>query len=275
MATFDQYLNQLHPDVRPLAAAFLQEAAAAGLDPRVQEAFRSKDRQDQLYAQGRTAPGAVVTKARGGQSNHNYGVAFDVVPGALLGAKNWDPENPAWAKLGEIGKKHGLEWGGDWKFTDRPHFQMAGANWRQLQNDPKFMHFNGDGHNHGETVANAAPAQNTPMPLAPKPEQMSSFQPMTQPSQFATPEASVAPKENTPLRDENSALSNLFATLAPSADAMGGAGGVTTPVATGGGDVSATQNAFLGAQNAGQLAAGLAPDIEALLAMGKRAPRMA
>nr|WP_255607008.1 hypothetical protein [Brucella anthropi] len=115
----------------------------------------------------------------------------------------------------------------------------------------------------------------SPMPLAPKPEQMNSFQPMAQPSQFATPEASVAPKENTPLRDENSALSNLFATLAPSADAMSGVGGVTTPVATGGGDVSATQNAFLGAQNAGQLAAGLAPDIEALLAMGKRAPRMA
>jgi len=31
-----------------------------------------------LYAQGRTKPGNKVTNARGGYSNHNFGIAFDI-----------------------------------------------------------------------------------------------------------------------------------------------------------------------------------------------------
>ncbi|ASV84685.1 D-alanyl-D-alanine carboxypeptidase family protein [Ochrobactrum quorumnocens] len=145
MADFSRYTSSLHPNIRDVASAFLAEAYAAGLDPRVQEGYRSIDRQNQLYAQGRTAPGAIVTKARGGQSNHNYGVAFDVVPGALLGTKNWSPEDARWSQLGQLGAKHGLEWGGNWKFVDKPHFQMQGANWRKLQNDPAFAKYNPSG----------------------------------------------------------------------------------------------------------------------------------
>ena len=162
MARFDQYLTQLHPNVQPLARMFLEEAYAAGLDPRVQEAFRSRDRQNQLYAQGRTAPGAIVTKARGGQSNHNYGVAFDVVPGALLSQKNWAPEDPRWNQLGAIAAKHGLEWGGNWKFVDKPHFQMKGANWRQLQSDPTFANFTGGRMTSPTAVAQASSAVKSP-----------------------------------------------------------------------------------------------------------------
>ena len=163
MARFDQQIANLHPKVQPLARLFLEEAYAAGLDPRIQETFRSVDRQNQLYAQGRTAPGAIVTKARGGQSNHNYGVAFDVVPGALLAQKNWAPQDARWAQLGSIGAKHGLEWGGNWKFVDKPHFQMQGANWRNLQNDPAFAKFNG-----GRLTSPTAIAQTAPAPAAPQ-----------------------------------------------------------------------------------------------------------
>lgn len=145
MANFDRYLANLHPSVRKQMKAFLEEAAAAGLDPRVQEAFRTKERQNELYAQGRSKPGAIVTKARGGQSIHNYGAAADIVPGSLLSQKNWAPESPLWGQLGAIGKKHGLEWGGDWKFVDKPHFQLSGANWRTLQNDPQYANFMGGG----------------------------------------------------------------------------------------------------------------------------------
>lgn len=156
MARFDQYLSNLHPKVQPLARMFLDEAYSAGLDPRIQETFRSRDRQDKLYAQGRTAPGAIVTKARGGQSNHNYGVAFDVVPGALLSQKNWAPEDARWQQLGAIAAKHGLEWGGNWKFVDKPHFQMKGANWRNLQNDPEFAKFAGARLTGQKPIAQAA-----------------------------------------------------------------------------------------------------------------------
>lgn len=44
----------------------------------VTEGYRSGARQDQLYAQGRTRPGEIVTNAKAGQSAHNYGLAVDI-----------------------------------------------------------------------------------------------------------------------------------------------------------------------------------------------------
>ena len=39
--------------------------------------YRSFDEQNHLYAQGRTKPGKIVTYAKGGQSYHNFGLAFE------------------------------------------------------------------------------------------------------------------------------------------------------------------------------------------------------
>jgi peptidoglycan L-alanyl-D-glutamate endopeptidase CwlK len=41
--------------------------------------YRSKKEQNELYAQGRSKPGQVVTNAKAGQSYHNYGLAVDFV----------------------------------------------------------------------------------------------------------------------------------------------------------------------------------------------------
>jgi hypothetical protein len=38
------------------------------------------EEQAALYSLGRSAPGRIVTKARAGESYHNYGLAFDWVP---------------------------------------------------------------------------------------------------------------------------------------------------------------------------------------------------
>jgi peptidoglycan L-alanyl-D-glutamate endopeptidase CwlK len=83
---------------------------------------RTYAEQDALFAQGRTKfPGPVVTKARGGQSNHNFGVAWDI---GVFQAGKYIPESDLYKKAGEIGKNLGLEWGGDWKsIQDEPHFQ--------------------------------------------------------------------------------------------------------------------------------------------------------
>lgn len=98
----------------------LGDAKKAGLDVALFDGFRSFQRQDDLYAQGRTKPGKKVTKARGGQSWHNYGLAADLVF-KRDGKWTWDGN---WDVLGRIGKRHGLLWGGDWKgFKDRPHFE--------------------------------------------------------------------------------------------------------------------------------------------------------
>ncbi|NCI45801.1 M15 family metallopeptidase [Sediminibacterium soli] len=51
--------------------------------------------------------GNKVTNAKGGQSNHNFGLAFDIV-GITDGKMNY---NLDYKTLSEIGRKLGFEWG--------------------------------------------------------------------------------------------------------------------------------------------------------------------
>lgn len=87
------------------------------------QGYRSPEEQNALFAKGRTVPGNVVTHVQGLFSWHNYGLAFDVVPERLRQQPNWAPEDPLWSKLGFIGKRLGLHWGGDWSSPDKPHFE--------------------------------------------------------------------------------------------------------------------------------------------------------
>ena len=92
--------------------------------------FRTWKEQNDLYAKGRNKSGKIITNARGGQSYHNYGLAFDVA----FRNFNWDP--PAWdwwEILGEEGRKVGLIWGGS--FKDYGHFEYhPNFTWRDLIN---------------------------------------------------------------------------------------------------------------------------------------------
>ena len=100
---------------------------AEGIDLLVTSTYRDNDSQDALYAQGRTAPGRIVTNARSGQSYHNYRCAVDVVP-IRNGKAIWDVKDPVWQRIGALGKAAGLEWAGDWKrFKEFPHFQYTGG----------------------------------------------------------------------------------------------------------------------------------------------------
>jgi len=120
-------LDDLSPPVKQRAQAFVEAAKAKGIDLLVTSTYRDNESQAALYAQGRTTPGAIVTKAKPGQSWHNHRCALDVV--ALVNGKPvWSTTDPIWLKLGEIGKSCGLEWAGDWKdFKEFPHFQYTGG----------------------------------------------------------------------------------------------------------------------------------------------------
>jgi peptidoglycan L-alanyl-D-glutamate endopeptidase CwlK len=73
-------LNQLHPKVKELALQHIQKCKEAGIDLCIYCTYRSIEEQNALYAQGRTKPGKIVTRAKGGQSFHNYRVAYDCAP---------------------------------------------------------------------------------------------------------------------------------------------------------------------------------------------------
>jgi peptidoglycan L-alanyl-D-glutamate endopeptidase CwlK len=103
--------------------------AAQGQYFRVACGFRSYADEDKLYLQGRFGnPGDVVTDARGGWSNHNFGCAVDCYP-FLTGGDgplNWAPKSAQFQRMVQALKAQGLAWGGDWQsLHDWPHFQLA------------------------------------------------------------------------------------------------------------------------------------------------------
>jgi len=119
-------LDDLAPPAKQRAEAFIAAAKAKGIDLLVTSTYRDNESQDALYAQGRTAPGSIVTRAKAGQSWHNYRCALDVVP-LVNGKAIWD-DQAVWKQVGEIGKSCGLEWAGDWvTFKEFPHFQYTGG----------------------------------------------------------------------------------------------------------------------------------------------------
>ena len=126
-------LADLHPHMRMLAERLLARASQAGIPLTVICTLRSMAEQAELYAQGRTKPGAIVTNARPGYSYHNFGLAIDVVPTRLLMTKNWgdtpdyrSEADALWQELGSLGVDIGLTWGGDFTaLKDRPHFEWS------------------------------------------------------------------------------------------------------------------------------------------------------
>lgn len=121
-------IMSLLPSVQVLArkAMIAAKGLGGGLTVQILSGTRTYAEQTAIYEQGRSKPGPIVTKAKAGYSNHNFGIAFDV--GVFKGKNYYDGDTPAeikaYADLSRIIKPVGLEWGGDWKsITDTPHYQ--------------------------------------------------------------------------------------------------------------------------------------------------------
>jgi peptidoglycan L-alanyl-D-glutamate endopeptidase CwlK len=104
-------IKTLHPDLQPLATKLIELAVGEGINAKVISGLRSYQEQDELYAQGRTKPGNIVTKAKGGQSWHNFGTAFDI---GIFSKddRTYYGESKDYRRCGAIGEMLGLEWGG-------------------------------------------------------------------------------------------------------------------------------------------------------------------
>ena len=109
-----------------LAGKVLPWAKAQGYKVQIIQGTRSYAEQDALYAQGRTKKGKIVTKAKGGHSNHNFGVAFDVGIFKLSDGEYQTTDAPYRALYKACGAPQGMEWGGNWKsIGDTPHYQLS------------------------------------------------------------------------------------------------------------------------------------------------------
>ncbi len=97
------FINQVNECFIPVASVY-------GYSLRINSGFRSISYQEQIFNQGRTENGHIVTWSEPGRSLHNYGYAVDVVD-------KWRGYNIDWKELKKIGAYCGLEQ------VDDPHFE--------------------------------------------------------------------------------------------------------------------------------------------------------
>jgi len=88
--------------------------------------YRTPEEQLELYAQGRTKPGKIVTQLKSG-SKHNMkpSRAIDIAFSLAGGGLTWDKKH--FINFAQIIKtmNPAVKWGGDWKkFKDYPHFEI-------------------------------------------------------------------------------------------------------------------------------------------------------
>jgi peptidoglycan LD-endopeptidase CwlK len=111
-------IEDLTPVTQAKYREFDEAMKAAGIDYIVTCTLRTQAEQDALYAQGRTAPGKIVTWTR--KSRHISGTAFDIAI-KKEGIISWDADD--YKAAGLVGESVGLTWGGSWDKPDNPHFQ--------------------------------------------------------------------------------------------------------------------------------------------------------
>jgi len=130
---FDQRTEANIATLLPKAQIAARKAMVAvkglggGLTVQILSGTRTYAEQTAIYAQGRTKPGKVVTNAKAGQSNHNFGIAFDI--GIFKGKNYYDGDTTAEIKAYADASKlikpaTGLDWGGDWRKADTPHYEL-------------------------------------------------------------------------------------------------------------------------------------------------------
>lgn len=105
---------------RQFMALAVKEAERLGVVVKVIGGTRSYAEQNALYNKRPR-----VTKAKGGYSWHNFGLAFDI--GLFTERGEYLGDSKHYATLGKLAANvKGLEWGGNWKsFKDEPHYQLA------------------------------------------------------------------------------------------------------------------------------------------------------
>lgn len=139
-------IKQAHPSIRQKLLKDYTDAnnkLGKGARLRFAYVYRSPQLQDKLFNQK-----PKVTNAKGWQSIHNYGFAFDIVllydndgdgkfeEASYSQIRDFDKDSIAdWKEVTDFLKSRGWECGADWKtFKDPPHFQIKNAkNWREYK----------------------------------------------------------------------------------------------------------------------------------------------
>ena len=127
-------LQGVHPDLKQRVLTMLDALDVLGYPMFVTQGVRTVAEQKALYAQGRTAPGPIVTNADGVFKVSNHQVKSDGFGHAVDCAFLNDPDTPKsevfdpampWDLYGLMAEKLDLTWGGRWAgLVDLPHVEL-------------------------------------------------------------------------------------------------------------------------------------------------------
>jgi hypothetical protein len=114
-------LNSLHPYFRDQIYELIRACRKKGITLAVVETYRTPSKQNEYRSMGKK-----YTRSSGGYSKHQYGLAVDVVP--IIDSKAEWHNTALWKKIGAVGEKLGLRWGGRWRHPYDPgHFEWTGG----------------------------------------------------------------------------------------------------------------------------------------------------
>lgn len=114
-------LEALHPYFRDKVIELIALARKKGIELAVVETYRTRAKQMEYQSMGKK-----YTRIGAGYSKHQYGLAVDLVP-IVNGEPQWH-NRALWYKVGIIGERLGLRWGGRWKRPyDPAHFEWTGG----------------------------------------------------------------------------------------------------------------------------------------------------
>lgn len=117
-------LSELTEQAQRACNLFLDKCKAKGLNVLITETYRSQERQNWLYEQGRSRSGNIVTWTK--QSRHTFRRAWDICKNVK--GKEYSDAN-FFKQCGAIAKELGITWGGTWGTPDTPHFEID-VNWQ-------------------------------------------------------------------------------------------------------------------------------------------------
>lgn len=104
--------------------ARMRLAQGANIQIKIIGGTRTYAQQDALFATGRTedVDKHKVTNAREGESNHNFGIAFDI---GVFDRRRYLTESSLHDRVGATGMQIGLDWGGQLDgFVAKPRYEL-------------------------------------------------------------------------------------------------------------------------------------------------------
>lgn len=132
----DGDISRLHPAIRDKVKTIRDTLQAEGIPFEVFEAFRTPERQANLFAQGRTKPGNKVTWVGPWGSIHQYGLAVDFVL-KENGKWSWNDKGTRakwWTRMHELAKENGMTpLFKNGRLIEKPHIQMIGVSSKEMR----------------------------------------------------------------------------------------------------------------------------------------------